>query len=248
MHKRTAALFKRVTNMSKWIVVLFVAILVVTILAQAVAIQTVSVLIKNTGTIALSAPSPLTLTVVGHEFRDGNGAKVFLRGVGVAHDNNDVRGWWSGPGESFGSGRWEANLTLLTQRIDANLAALKLWGGNVIRVFPAVNWWWIDMINPYQRYGEGPNLSMSYRDYFELLVQRAKLQGVYVIFCPYELVSYQDDYRGFGGLPVQNGPDSRGRAVLDAIYSGDPTYTEPMRRWWQSVTNKLGGYPNVIFE
>ena len=246
--ERTEEHIEEVTKISKRIVVLFAIILIVAILSQALALQTLSVTIHNIGTIDTSTPSSMALTAVGHEFYNGDGVKVFLRGVGVAYQNNDARGWWSGPGESYYTGRWETNLTLLAERIDANLAALKSWGGNVIRVFPAVNWWWIDNINPYERYGEGPDQDMSYRDYFELLVQRAELQGVYVIFCPYELVSYQEDYVGFGGLPVQGGPDSRGKAVLDAIYSGDPTYTEPMRRWWQSVAGRLGKYSNVIFE
>ena len=223
-------------------------VLAVSALAAVFALQDTYLMMGSQGTVLPEASSPLELTVVGHEFRDGNGDKVFLRGVGIIHQHNDVRGWWSGPGEPFSEGRWETDLTLLTQRIDDNLAAIKLWEGNVIRVFLAVNWWWIDTINPYQRYGEGPNLDMSYRNYFELLVQRAQLQGIYVIFCPYELVSYQEDYVGFGGLPVPNGPDSRGKSVLDAIYSGDSTYIEPMRRWWQSVTGRLGNYPNVIFE
>jgi len=189
---------------------------------------------------------PLALYTQGHEFFNGTG-KIALRGVGHMHDHDDLSGWWSGPGETWTAvGRWETDTARLTERIDANLRAIKTWGGNSLRVFMAVNWWWEDRINPHLRFGEGPDQEMSYRDYFELLAERAEREGVYVIFCPYQLRSEMDG--GGGGIPVEGGVDEVGTAVLDQITTGDPTYLEPMRRFWESVSQRLGQHPGIIFE
>ena len=89
--------------------ILLAIILTVPLLFQALALQNRFIVIKSSGTTVSSPISPLSLNVAGHEFYNGEDDKVFLRGVGIAHHNDDATGWWSGPGEAFTEGRWETD-------------------------------------------------------------------------------------------------------------------------------------------
>ena len=62
-----------------------VLILVIPVLAQTLALRNQVLTIGSSGTILPFASSALSLTVIGHEFYDGNGSQVFLRGVGIVH-------------------------------------------------------------------------------------------------------------------------------------------------------------------
>jgi hypothetical protein len=190
----------------------------------------------------------LPLTARGHDLYNAFGNKMYLRGMGRANGNDSPVGDWWGPGGAYWDGsQWDYNFAHLTQKMDATLQAMRLtYKCNMIREFLPVNWWWEDNIDT-SKYLYFPKATTSYRDYKELLAQRALLQGMYVDFCPYSFRSYQDGDGG-GGAPAVAAMDSNGIAVMNAIDSSDPTYVNAWRMWWTSVVLKLGKYPNVIFE
>ena len=190
----------------------------------------------------------LPLSAIGHDLYDAFGNKIYFRGLGRANGNDSPVGDWYGPGGSYWDGsQWDYDFEHLAQRMDATLQAMRVtYKCNMVREFLPVNWWWEDSIDT-SKYQWFPKATTSYRNYKELLVQRALLQGMYVDFCPYSFRSWQDGDGG-GTAPAAAAMDTNGMAVMDAIDSSDPTYTTAWRLWWTSVVQKLGNYPNVIFE
>ncbi|MCJ7632357.1 hypothetical protein MUP77_08185, partial [Candidatus Bathyarchaeota archaeon] len=144
--------------------------LIITLSSFLVVLASVTLIynISNTGRTL----SSMALHTEGEKIFNALKEEIFLKGIGRLHDMDDPRGWWSGPGEDFSNGRFEANRELVIQRIDANLQAMKSWGANLLRIHVAVNWWWRDNINPADY--ETPNTPiLSYQDYIELLIERA---------------------------------------------------------------------------
>lgn len=171
---------------------------------------------------------------------------MYIRGFGHAGGTESLSGDWWKAGEGYWNNPWEALDASRTARIDATLEAMKTtYKSNTVREFVCLNWWWIDHYEA-NHYLYQSN-AISYRDYIELLIQRAALKNMYIAIVPYSILSYPD---GSGaGLPLAaGGMDSASIAFLNTIYSGDPTYLQPMRLWWTSVVNRLGSHPNVIFE
>jgi hypothetical protein len=159
----------------------------------------------------------LPLTARRHDLYDAFGNKVYLRGLGRANGNDSPVGDWYGPGGHYWDGaQWDYDFAHLAEKMDATLQAMRVtYKCNFIREFLPVNWWWEDDIDtsPYPYF---PKATTSYRDYKELLVQRALLQGMYVDFCPYSFRSYQDGDGG-GGAPAAAAMDTNGIAVMNAI-------------------------------
>ena len=112
----------------------------------------------------------------------------------------------------------------------------------MIRIFVSADWWWQDNVNSYLSYGQGPDQNMSYRSYIQLIVQEAKKYGLYVDFCPYEVVNYYSD-------GVSDGiPGSLGTASLNYMHTINPDEMQAWHLWWTSVVTTIGQNPNVIFE
>lgn len=182
----------------------------------------------------------------GHFILDANNNEVYLRGIGRGGDTDSMTGMWSGPGEDvFNYGqKWQTDFNVLAQKMDATFASYRdVWKVNMIRVFVPVDWWWDDQINPAQAYGEGPNQIVSYRDYIELMVQEADKYGIYVDFCPYEVLNYYKSQGNWDGIP-----GSLGAASLNYMRTINADEMTAWRTWWTSVANRLGQYSNVIFE
>lgn len=188
-----------------------------------------------------------SLHTSGHRILDSLNNDVYLRGWGRAKDVDGIVGNWWGPGSrSWNGEQWVLDFARQTLWIDATLDAMWIrYKSNAIRMFCSLNWWAIDNVRgkdvePY--YPEGTS---SYRDYFALVAQRALLKGMYVIFCPYNYFSGGSA----GGVPSQNGLSASEKGVMDKFgNSGDATYRTAFRNFWQTVVNKLGQYPNVLFE
>jgi hypothetical protein len=138
--------------------------------------------------------------------------------------------------------KWNTNTTALTLYMDETFQSMRtVWHVNLIRFFVAVNWWWIDNESVAQ-YG-GPSVVMSYRNYVQLLVQQAENEGIYVDFCPYAIYDYYDQTPDSGGQP--GNLTTYGAAFMNTIATNE---TQAWELWWTSVVNRLGMYPNVIFE
>jgi Cellulase (glycosyl hydrolase family 5) len=188
----------------------------------------------------------LALHTSGHNILDSNNNVVYLRGIGRAGDIDSLSGIWGGPGDAvFNYGlKWQTDTATLTARIDATFASMRdVWKTNMVRVFVPANWWYDNNINPAQKYGDGPNQVMSYQNYIELVVQRAQANGIYVDFCPYSVLSYYDGGGTWDGIP-----GSLGTASLNYMHTINADEMQAWRLWWTSAVNKLGKYPNVIFE
>ena len=84
---------------------------------------------------------------------------------------------------------------------------------------------------------------MSYRSYIELLVQQAQKYGLYVDFCPYEVLNYYLSGDAYDGIP-----GSLGNASLAYMHTINADEMTAWQIWWTSVVDGLGKYPNVIFE
>lgn len=197
--------------------------------------------------VAVDHSLGVPLTARGHDLYNAFGRKMYLRGMGRANGTDSPVGDWYGAGGHYWDGsQWDYNIAHLIERIDATLQAVRVtYKCNLIREFVPVNWWWEDYIDT-GKYPYFPKATTSYRNYEQLVAARALLQGMYVDFCPYSFRSYPDG--GGGGGPVVAAMDTNGIAVMNAIDATDPTYIKAWQKWWTSVVQRLGRYPNVIFE
>lgn len=195
----------------------------------------------------VSAASAEALHTSGHKIFDANNNEVYIRGIGRAGDIDSITGNWGGEGEAIFSYSYKwRTLTDLTSRIDQTFQCMRdVWHVNAIRAFVDVNWWWQDTINPSQAYGQGPNQLLSNRAYWELVLQRAQQAGIYVIFCPAQVFDFYtaESYGNSGGQPTAL--TAEGSAYMATI---DPNEMQAWRLWWTSVVNRLGQYPNVIWD
>ncbi len=195
-------------------------------------------------TVQASIVAPLHTS--GHTILDSSNNLVYFRGIGRAGDLDSMSGTWGGQGENvFDYGeKWQNDTAALTQKMDQTFACYRnVWKVNLVRILIPVDWWWDDKINPAQQYGVGPNQTMSYRDYIELVVQEAGKYGIYVDLCPYEVRNYYVSGDVWDGIP-----GSLGTASLAYMHTINADEMQAWRMWWASVVNRLGQYPNVIFD
>ena len=196
----------------------------------------------------------MSLHTVGHEIFDSFNNKVPLRGWGHRGGTESLTGDWWGPGETTWSRPWNTDLVDLTADIDATFTAMRtLYKSNVIREFVPLDWWWDDIVNPRERYGYSwmPNQNFSYRNYWELILQRARLQNMYINFVPYSVLCYPAGENQGNTIPLQSGGmNSKQLAFMNTIYpnASDPTFITHMKRWWTTVMDRLSSHPNAIFE
>jgi hypothetical protein len=207
-------------------------------------LSTLTTIIPNTQA-QTTTPTP-ALNTQGHNIVDQNNNIIYLRGIGRAGDTDSLTGIWGAKGEStFNYGnKWETNTATLTHRMDQTFTAYREeWKVNMVRIFINVDWWWEDNINPYQKYGQGPDQLMSYQNYVELLIQRAQANGIYVNFVPYQVLNHYINSDKWDGIPGSLGTDSAN--YMRTIHNDE---TQAWNLWWTSVVNKIGKYSNVIFE
>ena len=194
----------------------------------------------------------LELHTVGHQILDASNKPFPFRGIGRLGDMEYLGGIWAKQGEHpYNTGyQWLRNgsLTLAQQGdiMDINFDCWRdVWKTNTLRVFVPVEWWWKDQINC-NLYPYGPNLVISERDYFEVLAQRALAKGFYINFCPFDLRCY---FSGIGSNISSGFPGNlttAGRTWLTQNIHTDEM--QAWRLWWTSVVERLGKYPNVIWE
>jgi hypothetical protein len=215
---------------------------------------TIDIVITNTGNISASATTALSQTMKlhtdGYLLRFANGTKFYPRGIGHTGDVESLTGIWSGVGDTnflygykwlwYGQISWQQ----LSNKIDETFEIMRTqWKANNIRMPVAVDWWWKDNVWANSSGYGGPALQISYRDYYELVVQRAALKGMQVNICPWCVYNYYDGQGKQGGFPGSWTTDDI--AFLSTI---DSNVTIAWRTWWLSVMNRLGKYGNVWFE
>jgi len=192
----------------------------------------------------VQAVTPTPLMISGHKMYNSYG-EIVLRGFGRLHDMDDASGWWSGAGEPFLAHRWESNMATVADRVQQNLVAMRSWGANMIRLHISFGWWWNDIVNPAQDYGQAQaNYDLSYRNYLKLVINEAMEQGFYVVICPYCVDLYETEGTS---LPIPLRESSFVDSFMTSI-APDTTNIIPWKMWWDSISSELGVYPNVIFE
>jgi hypothetical protein len=194
----------------------------------------------------------MALHTEGTKILDPYGNIVYLRGIGRSGDLQSASGMWSGPGEEIfnWNQKWysiEANLP----KMDATLQSYRdEWHVNMIRIFISADWWLKDTIYP-RDYQPDANLNdpISFRSYLETLVQESAKYGIYVDFCPYSAVNAYWYSGQFEGQPGGWVPESASAQFIESVtVEAGRSEAQFWRGWWTSVVQRLGGYPNVIFE
>ncbi|MCL5950054.1 MAG: glycoside hydrolase family 5 protein [Candidatus Bathyarchaeota archaeon] len=217
-----------------------------TILAIALFMPWLSNLGSDSPNSAIQASTVKPLHTSGHTILDSSNNLVYFRGIGRAGDLDSLSGTWGGRGEnvfSYGE-KWQNDTAALRQKMDETFACYRnIWKVNLVRILIPVDWWWENNINPAKEYGGGPDQLMSYRRYIELVVEEAGKYGVYVDLVPYEVRNYYVSGDNWDGIP-----GSLGTASLAYMHTINVDEMQAWRMWWTSIVNKLGKYPNVIFE
>ena len=216
------------------------------ILATALFIPCLLILGSDPPKSPIQTSTAKSLHTSGHTILDSNDNLVYFRGIGRAGDLDSLSGTWGGRGQNvFDYGeKWQTDFSVLRQKMAETFACYRVfWKVNLVRILIPVDWWWADNINPAQQYGAGPDQVMSYRSYVELVVQEAGKYGIYVDLCPYEVRNYYVSGDTWDGIP-----GSLGTASLAYMHTINSDEMQAWQMWWTSVVNRLGQYPNVIFD
>jgi aryl-phospho-beta-D-glucosidase BglC (GH1 family) len=173
------------------------------------------------------------LHVEGPFLKDSMGQTIILRGINH-HGFLDVPdGAWDPPGAPLysGMGNWNPDV------VQQELRRYHQMGFNVVRFHTIVDWWKSNPEN-YQDYYRKVTYPEPYRKMLEDTVKWAGEQGLYVILDFFALKNVGGRQSGQESLPWPPGgrfPDVvKDRAEFEAI--------------WESVSQTLGQYPNVLFE
>jgi aryl-phospho-beta-D-glucosidase BglC (GH1 family) len=173
------------------------------------------------------------LHVEGPFLKNSSGQTVILRGINH-HGFLDVPdGAWDPPGAPLYSGMGSWNPGVVRQE----LRRYHQMGFNVVRFHTIVDWW---KSNPqsYQDPYRKVAYPESYREMIEDTVKWAGEQGLYVIFDFFALKNIEGRQSGQESLPWP--PEGRFPDVVK-----DKAEFETI---WESVSQTLGHYPNVLFE
>ena len=173
-----------------------------------------NVTIRSSGTISTISP----LHVEGRYIKDVFNNTIVLKGVNQAGMLDDPNGWWNPEGAMgyhAGLGIWNPDA------VKYNLDKMKEWGANHLRLLIRVSWW---MDN-----------TKNYRQHIKDILMWAGERGLYVVFCPYMVVTgdsaFKPPWESTNPEDLANIPDSQ--AFMD---------------FWANVADELKRYPNVIFE
>lgn len=191
----------------------------------------------------------MALHTVGHKVLLSDNSEVYFRGLGRT-DMASLAGVWGGVGESAFSldFKWLHGGTVdmdgLRQRMDDTFSRYQSeWHVNFVRFFVSADWWWSDSVWADSPGYGGPHILISERNYVELMIQEAAKYNIYVDFCPWNTYNYYDAIGKSLGFPGNWTTDDL--AFLSTI-NGNPVVA--WEQWWLSVVDRLGVYPNVVFE
>jgi hypothetical protein len=204
-------------------------------------------------TNAQAATPPLHTS--GHSILDADNNVVYLRGIGRNGDMQSASGMWSAPGMKVNA--WDQKWFSINDSIplmDATFQSYRdYWHVNMIRVFISAEWWWKDSIVASQEDPDnypGWNTPISFRSYIETMVQEAGKYGIYVDFVPY-CACDQYDYSGAWEGEAISGwvPGTASDTFIKSVTTGaGKTEMQFWESWWTSVVQRIGPYPNTIFE
>jgi hypothetical protein len=130
------------------------------------------------------------------------------------------------------------------------------WHVNTVRILIDVSFWYYDQQYAYWNgnqwivttHDDGQGYLFSYRNYVELVAQLAMAKGMYLDFCPYEVLS------------SYNGSNNHALPTSEAAYFDNPVALKWLKSvnggneqqfwidFWASVDSRLAKYPNVILE
>lgn len=194
-----------------------------------------------------SPPEPTTvLHTFGHHILKPDNSEFYPRIIGTTGSLESASGMWGGKGEpAFAwSYKWEDDFSVLTRRMNDSLYCMATyWRCNIARFQLPVNWWVIDNVRARDFQTDAPDVTISNRNYWELVAQRAQANGMRVMFCFYSMFDVYTNYTIYGGIPGQLTPE--GKAFLDTVNTDEMT---AWRTIWQSIAARLGSYDNVDFE
>lgn len=136
-----------------------------------------------------------------------------------------------------GSGNADATAT------DQDYAAQnKLLSMNLVRIFVNTAWWTINV--------QVPIANLAYQDYIDLLIQRAKKYGNYVLIV--KAGQFPDAPCGANGMncPAPNQGDLNCQANSSVCPAQDTTgtYVLPALTFWDAFSKKYGGDPAVLYD
>ena len=203
---------------------LVILLITLLLMAQATSNQISTLIIENSGKIALITP----LHVEGRYIKNEFGEIVVLRGINKAGFEDFAEGWWNpeGGGIHTGAGVWDEKSVLY------NLQKIKEWGANVVRFHHSMDFW--------VRQDLYPNFRQRVRQVTEI----AGKLGLYVIWDPFSVIK-GGPQRKFPWYPyVSNETNPELGYSEKDIMPNSTAFVEYWRQW----AEWLKDYPNVLFE
>lgn len=224
-------------------------------------VLTSQVSIPTSGGISPTIPPTMTiLHVDGRLIKDENGTVVALRGVNAGGFGDTCTGWFTTS--------WSENT------VRNNLAAMRSWGINCMRIMGTARWW---LENCKENLQGSEVCSQPQRESMIRTIQLAQEYGIYVIFCVWSIDTVGSRSPGIQDyLPypprcsTQNFNTIRSSADFVELWGGDSATSGFLARFKNvnqtgsppttslhvnnngqsppSVSEALQNYPNVIYE
>jgi len=183
---------KGLQNTKFYIMILVLAILAGFFgLSPAISLLMTSIIIRNSGTIAIISP----LHVEGRYIKDSFGSTVYLRGVNKVGFEDQPGGIWMGRAVEDYS-QWNPD------DVRTELDAMESWGINTIRCHHAVEHWKYDM--------------GQHRQIIKEFLTLAAEKGMYVIYDGYSVRNY---WNGAAQDPLPYPPYQKSENASDVIAS-----------------------------
>jgi hypothetical protein len=201
------------------------AVILVINMTVSIASSSKSIIIGTSGTISIILAGISPLHVKGNLIKDQMNNTVYLRGVNKVEFADDPDGSW------MGSALWTDS------NVQAELAAMKSWGVNVIRCHLNIEDWKLNTVNVGSEVG---NAAIPAQTALVRFAQFAGQQGIYVIYDGY---SVRDYFNGQTQDPLPY-PPYQTTAGASSVIGSQQDFID----WWTSVANTLKSYSNVIFE
>lgn len=243
-------------------VAMLAALLAVLILGPiAFSLLSNQVTIPTSGVVSSGVVSPMTiLHVDGTLIKDANGSIVALRGVNAGGFGDSCTGWFTTT--------WNDNT------VRSNLAAMRSWGINCMRIMGTARWW---LENCKENLQGSEACSQPHRESIIRTIQLAQEYGIYVIFSFWSIDTVGSRSPGIQDyLPypprcsTQNFNTIRNSADFVELWAGNSATSTFLARFANvnstgtppttsthvhnngasppSVSEALQNYPNVIYE
>ncbi len=210
--------------------------------------------------LGVSHAAPTQLHVEGRTIKDANGNTVILKGVNAGGFGDTASGWFTTS--------WSETT------VRNNLAAMKSWGINCVRIMGTARWW---LENSRENLQGSDVCSISHRDAIKRTIEIAQEYGFYVIFTFWSLDTVGPRSPGIQDyLPypprasAQNYNTIRSTADFVELWAGNSATSQFLARFRnvdtsgtppttsthvhnngvapQSVSEALQNYTNVIYE